>query len=104
MQVVGLRNLCAPAYVYLVLSAIAFAVMLVQSTNYNNLQCIGIPGCKTPSTFNGNLGAFALQAFYVLFWTWVLNIMCSQGFTYTAWALVALPFIIFFAGSAHAAL
>jgi uncharacterized membrane protein len=32
----------------------------------------------------------------ILFWTWVLNLMCKDGHSEVAWFLVLLPFVIFF--------
>jgi len=39
---------------------------------------------------------FAIKLIYVLFWTWLLNIICRGGATAFAWLLVLLPFIMLF--------
>jgi hypothetical protein len=31
-----------------------------------------------------------------LFWTWILNVLCTKGYTTVAWVLVAIPFMVFF--------
>ena len=33
---------------------------------------------------------------WFLFWTWVLNVLCTKGYTTVAWILVAIPFLVFF--------
>jgi len=33
---------------------------------------------------------------YLLFWTWILNLMCKDGHREIAWFLVLLPFVLFF--------
>ena len=37
-----------------------------------------------------------VKLLYILFWTWILNLMCKAGATEIAWFLVLLPLIIFF--------
>jgi hypothetical protein len=37
-----------------------------------------------------------VKVIYILFWTWVLNLMCKDGHTGIAWFLVLLPFIMLF--------
>jgi len=39
---------------------------------------------------------FIIKIVYVIFWTWVLNLICQQGYTPVSWLLVLLPFILFF--------
>jgi len=39
---------------------------------------------------------FAIKLVYVLFWTWILNLMCNAGASGIAWFLVLIPFIIMF--------
>lgn len=92
MAIVGLRNLCTPAYVYLVISAIAVVGMLYQ--NYGNIDkyCIGSYSCTVSST----IMVFLIKAIYVLFWTWVLNLICRSGAPGVSWFLVLIPFILMF--------
>jgi hypothetical protein len=33
---------------------------------------------------------------YILFWTWLLNVICRGGATPFAWFLVLFPFIMMF--------
>jgi hypothetical protein len=67
--------LCDPAKLYIVLSIIAIIVALIR----------GMP-----------LSAVVLKAFFILFWTWVLNYLCSKGFKMVSWFLVLFPFIVMF--------
>lgn len=93
MAVVGIRKLCTPAYVYLVISIIAILVMAYQNYhNPANVYCLGVHSCN-----NTNITLiFVIKIIYVLFWTWLLNIICNAGATYVAWFLVLFPFILFF--------
>ena len=92
MAIAGLRNLCTPSYIYLVISLIAIFIMAIQNFGNENVYCLGSYTCEVSSTFL----IFLLKLVYVLFWTWVLNLMCRAGATSLAWVLLLLPFILFF--------
>ena len=85
-----LSGLCAPSLVYFVLSMIAIGVMVLQnignSRNYNfaNMSFL------VPNTTL----VFIMKVIGVLFWTWVLNLICKDGHKGIAWFLVLFPFIM----------
>ena len=92
MNIPGLKNMCTPAYVYLVVSTIALIVMAFQNLADNNKYCIGSYSCNVSSVFM----IFLLKALYILFWTWVLNVICRGGAPGLAWFFVLLPYILMF--------
>jgi hypothetical protein len=92
IKLTGLFKLCPPALLYLVLSSIALAVTAYQNANHVNLYCIGTYSCSVASTWL----IFALQIIYVIFWTWILNIICDAGHPGVSWFLVLFPFLLFF--------
>jgi hypothetical protein len=92
MAIVGLKNLCTPSYVYLVISMIALVIMIVQNFGNIDKYCVGSYTCDVYSTFL----IFAIKTLYILFWTWILNLICRAGAPSVAWFLVLLPFILFF--------
>jgi len=89
---IGLKDLCTPSYVYLVISM--FALLIIGAQNIGNVDtyCIGSYKCDVTSTYI----VFIVKVFYILFWTWILNIMCKNGSTNFAWLLVLLPFVLLF--------
>lgn len=91
-MIVGLRNLCSPSYVYFVVSMIALIVIGLQNMGNTNVYCVGAQSCDVTST----ILIFVIKLFYILFWTWILNLMCSAGASGIAWFLVILPLLIFF--------
>lgn len=91
MAIVGLKNLCTPAYVYLIISSIFILITAIQNFNNTDIYCLGYYSCQTDTTL-----VFIIQILYVLFWTWILNIICSAGATSVAWFLVLFPYIILF--------
>lgn len=91
MAVVGLKNLCTPAYVYLVFSLI-IAFIIYYNDNYNNIDidCLGMSPCD--KVYLKHLYT-VIKVLFIFFWAWILNIICSSGSTYIAWALVIIPFL-----------
>lgn len=92
MGIVGLKNLCTPSYVYLVISVIALIVMAFHNYGNINTYCLGSYTCEVSSTSL----IFVIKILYILFWTWVLNLICRAGAPTIAWFLLLLPFILFF--------
>jgi hypothetical protein len=92
MAFIGLRNLCTPSYVYLVISIIALIIMLFQNFGNANMYCLGSYTCDVSSTTL----IFFIKILYVLFWTWILNLICRAGYSTISWFLVLLPFILMF--------
>lgn len=92
MNIPGLKNICTPAYVYLVISTIALIIMAFQNLGNVNMYCIGSYSCNVSSVFM----IFVLKALYILFWTWVLNVICRGGAPGLAWFFVLMPYILMF--------
>uniref|UniRef100_A0A6C0DR55 Uncharacterized protein n=1 Tax=viral metagenome TaxID=1070528 RepID=A0A6C0DR55_9ZZZZ len=85
-------KLCAPAMVYLGLSLLALFLMVFQNFGNYNTYCIGYYKCdEINTTF-----VFIIKIFYILFWTWILNIICKSGYSQLSWFLVLLPILLFF--------
>ena len=92
MSIAGLRNLCTPAYIYLVISMILLVVMYIQNRNNVDVYCLGAYECDVTNV----TAIFLVKFVYILFWTWILNLICSSGFTSISWLLLLLPVILFF--------
>ena len=92
MAIAGLRNLCTPSYVYLVVSMIFIFIMFIQNYGNVNTYCLGSYSCDVPNTTI----IFIIKIVYVLFWTWILNLICRAGAPGFAWFLVLLPIVLFF--------
>jgi len=87
-----LRQLCTPAYVYFILSVLMIVVAAFQNMGNNGRYTLGMFSCMVPSC----VLVFALKIVYILFWTWVLNLMCQDGHSEIAWFLLLLPFVLLF--------
>ena len=92
MAIQGLTNLCTPSKVYLIISVIGLVIMLIQNFSMLNTYCLGNYSCQVSSTTM----IFVVKIVFILFWTWVLNLICRAGATTIAWILVLFPFVILF--------
>ena len=92
MSIAGLRNLCTPSYVYLVISIIILIVMMIQNYSFSDTYCLGSYSCNVSST----MMIFIIKILYILFWTWILNLMCRAGAPTFAWFLVLFPIVLMF--------
>jgi hypothetical protein len=87
-----LSQLCTPAYVYFIISVLAIVIAAIQNMGNNKKYTLGSFSCNVPSC----LAVFIVKIVYILFWTWILNLICKDGHKGIAWFLVLLPFILLF--------
>ena len=88
----NIKELCTPASIYFTISIIALAIVLLQNLGNQSSYTMGSFSCRVPSTTM----IFIIKLIYILFWTWVLNLICKDGHTNISWLLVLLPFILLF--------
>ena len=86
------KHLCKPAMVYLAISVVALVAIAYQNMGLNNMYCMGEFSCYVPST----AAVIFSEAMYVLFWTWILQLMCRTGYASISWFLVVFPLVLFF--------
>ena len=88
----SLKELCTPASLYFVISMIGLFIVLIQNLGYSNSYHVGSFSCRVPST----TAVFIAKLIYVLFWTYVLNLICKDGHVGVSWLLVLLPWLLLF--------
>ena len=88
----SLKELCSPAMLYFIISMIALMMVLFQNLGNTNSYNVGTFSCRVPNT----AVIFIVKFIYVLFWTYVLNLICKDGHTGLSWLLVLLPWILLF--------
>jgi hypothetical protein len=81
-----LKELCTPAMIYFVISITSLIMVLFQNLGNSNSYNIGSFSCRVPNTAL----VFVAELIYVLFWTYVLNLICKDGHTSLSWLLVVL--------------
>ena len=87
-----LKELCTPAMIYFVISMIALIMVLFQNLGNSNSYNVGSFSCRVPNTAL----VFIAKLMYVLFWTYILNLICKDGHTSLSWLLVLRPWILLF--------
>ena len=68
-------SLCTPAFIYFVIS---FIYLIISSLKSFNIMSI---------IFN---------IVIIMVWSWILNFLCSNGFTIVSWVILILPFFVLF--------
>ncbi len=66
-------NLCNPAMLYLILSIITILM-----------------GYSAQVQFS----VYVVKLIWMVVWVYILNLLCSKGYTTVSWVLVLLPFIL----------
>ena len=87
-----LKQLCTPAALYFVISMIGLVMIVFQNLGNSESYNIGSFSCRVPST----ILVFVVQFIYIVFWTYILNLICKDGHVGISWLLVLLPFILLF--------
>lgn len=87
------KKICTPAFLYFVLSIIAFLMLGLQNVDGDDKKlCAGSYSCTVAS----KSVIFILHAIYIMFWTFVLDLLCKSGYSELSWFIVFLPFMLFF--------
>jgi len=71
-----INKFCTPAMVYLYISFLALLFLLFKKTNIIKIL---------------------IKAIFILFWTFLLNMLCNNGYKFISWFLVLFPFVIMLA-------
>ena len=88
----SLKELCQPALIYFIISFITLGLILLQNLGNEHSYNVGTFSCRVPST----AVVFIIKFIYIIFWTWVLNLICKDGYTNISWLLVLLPWLLLF--------
>jgi hypothetical protein len=87
-----IKTLCPPALLYFLLSIATLILIIFQNLGNKNNYTFGSFSCVVPNTFI----ILIVELIYILFWTWVLNLICKDGYTGISWLLVLFPILLFF--------
>lgn len=87
-----IKKLCTPAQIYFYISLAALLFLVLQNLGNNNVFCIGNYECDVSNTWI----VIFFKVLYIIFWTFILNLLCKNGLTQLAWFLLILPFLLAF--------
>ena len=71
----NISSFCLPSKIYFVLAVLSIIISLIVSTE--------------------NFIMGFLHLLFVIFWTWILNLICKNGFSIISWILVLVPILIY---------
>jgi hypothetical protein len=86
----SLKELCNPALFYFVISIIGLLMVAFQNMGNNHELMIG----SSMLNLENSPVIFIVKLLYILFWTWILNLICKDGHSGISWLLVFLPVIL----------
>jgi hypothetical protein len=95
MSIIGLKFLCPPAEFYFIVSMVALLLMCFQNFGTTNVYCLGNLSCNITNIYS----IFFAKLFYILIFTWVLNIICRKVSNVVSWIIVLIPILLFFISS-----
>jgi amino acid transporter len=84
------QSLCTPALVYFIISVISIFGMLFDNLENTNQFCFGNVSCNVANTST----IFIVHILFFIFWTWLLNFICSRGYKNVAWFILLFPYIL----------
>ena len=87
-----LTKMCTPATIYFLISVIGLVALGITNLNTPDKLCIGDYSCYV----GNNTIVFIINAIYILFWTYILNLICKDGHSGVSWLLLLFPFLLFF--------
>lgn len=88
----NLKELCTPSLVYFAISMLGLFIAIMQNLGNTKKYTLGSFSCAVSSTAL----IFLIKVSYIFFWTWILNLICKDGYTNVSWFLVLFPFILLF--------
>jgi hypothetical protein len=87
------RSLCTPALIFFIISVLSLFMMLFDNLENTHHYCFGNVSCNVANTST----IFIVEILFLVFWTWVLDFICSRGYTNFAWFILLFPYILLLA-------
>ena len=88
----NLMQLCTPATIYFIISIVGLILLGASNLGNEDRLCVGSYSCNVGS----NTVVFVLNCIFILFWTFILDLMCKNGYSGLSWFILLLPFILTF--------
>ena len=85
-------HLCTPSMLYFIISLVG--LLFVGASNLKSCDQLYLGSYKC--NVGNNTFIFILHALYILLWTFILDMMCKNGWGDLSWFLFLLPFILIF--------
>jgi hypothetical protein len=85
-------KLCTPSKIYFFLAIILLFLSFVNDMQNKDKDkvCLGKLKCKNKPLY------YFMNILFIVFWTWILNVICKSGHEPISWLLVLLPYVLMF--------
>ena len=98
------RPLCTPSMIYLVISLLSLVGIIFQNILMGNKKTVVCGNYKANldddcSILSGpgmQITAILADGIYIIFWTWIINLLCKSGHRDFAWFFVIFPITLTF--------
>ena len=96
------QDLCTPAKIYFTLAIIYMIGAYFSMNKFSNfMQANQSKLHPAMNSLNSSVqqstnGISLVNILFTLFWTWVLNRLCSAGYIRVSWFLVLFPYLLLF--------
>ena len=84
-------KLCDPAKFYFIIATISYILILLQNLGGGGRFTLGSYSCR----HSNPIILLIVQALYIIFWTWLLNLICKLNKN-ISWVIVLFPFLLYF--------
>ena len=84
------QSLCTPAFIFFIISILSLFVMIFDNLENTHSFCFGNVSCNVSNTSM----VFIVEIVFLVFWTWLLNFICSRGYSNVAWFILLFPYIL----------
>lgn len=88
----NIKELCRPSLIYFIVSMLGLAISVMQNIGNNKKYTLGSFSCKVSST----ILVFIAKLTYILFFTYILNLICKDGYPLISWFLILFPIVLLF--------
>jgi hypothetical protein len=81
---------CTPSKIYFFMAIILLFISFVNDMQNKdkNKVCLGKLKCNNKPLY------YLLNVLFIVFWSWILNKLCTYGWVKLSWFLLLFPFII----------
>lgn len=88
----NIRKLCTPSLLYFAVSMAALVYLVLTNMSSPSVLCLGDYSCNVGSV----MATLFVNLIYIIFWTFILDLLCKTGYKSFSWILVLLPILLLF--------
>jgi len=89
----AIMKVCTPSKIYFIIAVILLFLSVINDMQNKDKSkvCLGTLKCTNKPLY------YFMNVIFILFWTWVLNKLCTTGWVKLSWFLLLFPFFLLIA-------